>query len=187
MALSKSETMKRYRERHRERLNAERAARRASDPDFNRRSNEYYRARRAAGLMPKKARKPLTPEQKAAKNAAARERRKSEEHAAAERAKDARKYAKRMAHDPDSNRTYYAKKGGRRHRNTTGIPETAWSQAHCDACGEAGRRSVIDHCHATNAFRGVLCDSCNLLLGHLERAAKRPALLAYARRHGVWL
>jgi hypothetical protein len=43
----------------------------------------------------------------------------------------------------------------------------------CELCGERPRRIVFDHCHATGAFRGWLCDRCNLTLG---QAKERNAL-----------
>jgi hypothetical protein len=55
----------------------------------------------------------------------------------------------------------------------------------CEACGEAfaGRRKVLDHCHATGRIRGVLCDGCNIKLGHLEAdPALARRLLEYAAR-----
>ncbi|TXG77183.1 hypothetical protein E6Q11_03120, partial [Candidatus Dojkabacteria bacterium] len=41
----------------------------------------------------------------------------------------------------------------------------------CAICyGESPRRAMnIDHNHTTGKVRGLLCDSCNLSLGHLER------------------
>jgi hypothetical protein len=55
----------------------------------------------------------------------------------------------------------------------------------CAGCGEpfAGRRKVLDHCHKTGRVRGVLCNRCNVRLGHLEadpELARR--LLEYAAR-----
>lgn len=176
-----------YRERHRERINAKRAAARAADPDFNRKCREYAQARRAAGFKNKTKRPALTAAQKTAKNLRARERRAANREAA--RAADRRQYETKLAKNPDMLKTFYARRGGRKylHRETLGVPDTAWTQKHCDVCGAEGQRAVIDHCHQTKQFRGVLCDRCNLLLGQLERAAKQPALLAYAKRHGVQL
>lgn len=62
----------------------------------------------------------------------------------------------------------------------------------CWACREPGLL-VVDHCHDTLRVRGLLCDSCNKLLGKLEAALKRntPAdramLLKNAERYlQVW-
>lgn len=37
----------------------------------------------------------------------------------------------------------------------------------CAICGGTDRL-VIDHCHTTVAFRGILCNGCNLGLGHFR-------------------
>lgn len=51
----------------------------------------------------------------------------------------------------------------------------------CAVCGTAkagGRgRFHLDHCHNTNTLRGLLCHSCNLLMGH---AKDNPDLLRAA-------
>jgi len=35
----------------------------------------------------------------------------------------------------------------------------------CAICKTSNKRLVIDHCHSTNKFRGLLCKECNLLIG----------------------
>lgn len=37
----------------------------------------------------------------------------------------------------------------------------------CGVCGSGGK-ICFDHCHATNKFRGWLCNRCNLVLGHAK-------------------
>lgn len=44
----------------------------------------------------------------------------------------------------------------------------------CELCGEKGK-IVFDHCHASGAFRGWLCDRCNKVLGLVHDS---PSLLA---------
>jgi hypothetical protein len=42
----------------------------------------------------------------------------------------------------------------------------------CQICNDkfkSDRNKFIDHCHATNKIRGVLCTKCNTLLGMIER------------------
>lgn len=42
----------------------------------------------------------------------------------------------------------------------------------CDICGgdpsQGSSRLVIDHCHLTQKFRGLLCHNCNLGIGNLK-------------------
>lgn len=57
----------------------------------------------------------------------------------------------------------------------------------CAICGEvngrAGRRLAVDHCHATDIVRGILCDRCNTLIGALEKNRELfPRLLKYLAR-----
>lgn len=37
----------------------------------------------------------------------------------------------------------------------------------CSIC-QKPRELYVDHCHITKKFRGMLCNKCNLLLGHAE-------------------
>lgn len=37
----------------------------------------------------------------------------------------------------------------------------------CEVCGRGGR-IVFDHCHNSTEFRGWICHSCNVALGHVN-------------------
>ena len=50
----------------------------------------------------------------------------------------------------------------------------------CLACGDAeadgygsGSRLHVDHCHETGTVRGLLCQRCNLLIGHADECVER--------------
>lgn len=50
--------------------------------------------------------------------------------------------------------------------------------------GAKKNQACIDHCHATNKIRGLLCTSCNSALGALGDDPERMVLAAeYVRRH----
>lgn len=58
-----------------------------------------------------------------------------------------------------------------------GIDEITMSKMleikHCALCGESHSKMVIDHCHTTGKVRGVLCDPCNVGLGHFRDDIER--------------
>ena len=50
----------------------------------------------------------------------------------------------------------------------------------CAICHQSADRMVIDHDHSNGAVRGMLCDQCNMGLGHFR---DNPDLLAEAIRY----
>lgn len=46
--------------------------------------------------------------------------------------------------------------------------------------GELGKNLDVDHCHDSGKVRGVLCNPCNVILGH---ARDRPDLLESAAKY----
>lgn len=60
----------------------------------------------------------------------------------------------------------------------------------CAICGTdkpagRGKKLCVDHCHATNKIRGLLCHTCNSGLGFVERFQRHslmPVVLAYLSR-----
>lgn len=42
----------------------------------------------------------------------------------------------------------------------------------CAICKRVRKRIVIDHDHKTGVVRGILCDGCNIMLGHLDDDVK---------------
>ena len=59
----------------------------------------------------------------------------------------------------------------------------------CQCCGNEfdgtfRRRPVVDHCHETGAVRDILCERCNVALGHIdEDVLLAEQLIAYIRKH----
>lgn len=56
----------------------------------------------------------------------------------------------------------------------------------CEICAQPpnGRgRLHFDHCHTTGVFRGWICHSCNIVLGHVKDSpARLQALINYLLR-----
>ncbi len=48
----------------------------------------------------------------------------------------------------------------------------------CEACNQNHPKIVLDHCHETGAFRGWLCDPCNVVLGLVKDNPERLEQLA---------
>ena len=59
-------------------------------------------------------------------------------------------------------------------------------QGVCAACGVTPTRNLdVDHDHETGAMRGLLCNSCNRLVGVIEKdPVKFRGLVAYLERAG---
>jgi hypothetical protein len=55
----------------------------------------------------------------------------------------------------------------------------------CALCDKAPRRWVIDHDHATNRVRALLCHPCNVALAHIEDRALLDRALAYLARYAA--
>jgi Recombination endonuclease VII len=55
----------------------------------------------------------------------------------------------------------------------------------CELCGSTKPRHkngwCRDHCHTTKKFRGILCNPCNVMLGHLETGWELPPLERLAK------
>jgi hypothetical protein len=52
------------------------------------------------------------------------------------------------------------------------LKQLATQDGVCAICHQPnvrGRPLVVDHDHASQAFRGLLCDRCNLVLGYIEK------------------
>ena len=74
-----------------------------------------------------------------------------------------------------------ARENARYYKRLT-LPEpTRPEPTNCELCGRnPGRALCLDHCHATNVFRGWLCSTCNSALGFMNDS---PSLLRAAAEY----
>lgn len=56
-------------------------------------------------------------------------------------------------------------------------------QKKCEICGRSDKRLVIDHCHSTGEFRGMLCDKCNVGLHFIEDKKYGDIAREYIAKH----
>lgn len=60
----------------------------------------------------------------------------------------------------------------------------ASQEGRCAICGEY-RKLAVDHCHATDKVRGLLCNACNSILGFAnDNQETLKNALAYLERTG---
>ena len=53
-------------------------------------------------------------------------------------------------------------------------------QKRCNCCGSVKDKLMVDHDHTSGKFRGMICVSCNIILGHVKDDPKNlMKLLAY--------
>ena len=54
----------------------------------------------------------------------------------------------------------------------------------CAICSDHNSRLCVDHCHATGKVRGILCLTCNFMIGHSrEQIAFLEEGASYLRKH----
>jgi hypothetical protein len=87
------------------------------------------------------------------------------------------------------NRDYRAKHMGRdqeikyRFRYGVELSEIRPKPECCEVCDKPHRKIVFDHCHETGAFRGWICDPCNVALGLVKDNPETLERLAKYLRH----
>lgn len=83
----------------------------------------------------------------------------------------------RECHNAEARRTKW-----RRYRGMVDDATVAALLAELPGCTICGARLplVVDHCHDSNAFRGMLCQKCNIGLGHFS---DDPELLEFAAEY----
>lgn len=92
--------------------------------------------------------------------------------------------------DPED---YHRKRLNQHLRSTYGITVERFEemfreqQGCCAICGQhqenCRRRLAVDHCHASGKVRQLLCDRCNLFVGHIETPELMQKTLDYIARH----
>lgn len=55
-------------------------------------------------------------------------------------------------------------------------------QGKCAVCGEVMSKPRVDHCHQSGRVRGLVCNTCNTGLGHIERRGFVEKALAYLEK-----
>lgn len=79
------------------------------------------------------------------------------------RARNAESHRERRRADPEGNRRRMAAFKARRELKLAELAGRPRAET-CDVCKEPCR-TVFDHCHKSDAFRGWICDRCNKVLG----------------------
>lgn len=98
--------------------------------------------------------------------------------------------AKFRKEQPDRDRAYARKGYYKTKYNMTAEQRDAMvlEQGGCASCGCETPKSKkgwhIDHCHSTGKVRGVVCQPCNLALGHVkDDVAHLEKLIGYLQRY----
>ena len=92
---------------------------------------------------------------------------------------DDAKHWKGLTGDSRRDKKYRAKYG----LSLVGYNELLESQDYkCAICktrkpGEKNKHLVVDHCHKTGKVRGLLCQSCNVGLGYIEKMRRNLSLV----------
>jgi Recombination endonuclease VII len=82
------------------------------------------------------------------------------------RAKDAESHRRQRASNPEAQHARMRRFKERQEARLVAIAGRP-RPSRCELCGKEAR-TVFDHCHATDKFRGWLCDRCNRVLGSVE-------------------
>lgn len=88
---------------------------------------------------------------------------------------------------------YYLETGRKKHISQYGLTEAQWlemvkaQESKCAICGKHEEHApalAIDHCHETQAVRGLLCRACNTGLGQFRDSLElMDKAIAYLKRH----